>query len=394
MEQPKIYRVSRGWKIFISVFTPLLIAGMGYLAFLPFMQKRAGDLPYVIFCVLLGGGFMLLFLYCLVAVWKSKIEVYSDKIRDVELFKTTELFIQDIDGFRLSYTQSTQILAILPKDPKAKKIQTALVLENQKDFLDWVDKNLKNLDYIEAQKEAGAMLKDIQFGATEAERKAKLKEARRWSKVVNNFALAIAFWLMLWPFPYKYAVFAALIIPLFGVYLVYRYNGLVKLDDRRDSPHPTVATAILLPSLALALRAVSDWNIQDWHAFWPPFLSVLALSALPVFILTNKNNLTRKIGAVMLIVLFCSVYAYGAVINLNGMLDRSAPVIHTAQIMHKSISTGKHTSYHFELSPWGPRSRVEEVTVGRSLYNKHQVGDTVTIFLKKGRIGISWFYIR
>jgi hypothetical protein len=79
---------------------------------------------------------------------------------------------------------------------------------------------------------------------------------------------------------------------------------------------------------------------------------------------------------------------------LNGILDRSAPSVYQAQVNAKRICSGRHTSYNLKLSQWGPRKESKEVDVGKSVYNKHEVGDIVGVIVREGRFGIPWYYVR
>ncbi len=392
MGQVKIYCPSKGWKIFFSILTfPLIIIMVAFI-FMPFIQNRASNFGYVLFCSFLGVGGTLLFSYCFFAIWKSRIEIYSDRIRYIGTYKSTEILIKDIDGFKIVPTQYVSTLSIIPKDPKAKKIEMALLMENQKDFLEWINQNVTNLDAIKAREEINLILQDNRFGATETERNSKLQEARNWVKIFNGLGIAVSLWVMFWPYLYQYAIGSAILMPLISLSLVYRFKGIIKLDGQRNSVYPDVSVLFILPSLALALRAANDWHILTWNNFWVPFVEVFIFLILLVF--TFAKDVLQKKATVLSISLFCCVYAYGDVITLNGILDKSIPTVYRTQIASKRISTGKYTSYYFVLLPWGPVNNAEDFRVGRMFYNKYEVGNTVKVYLKKGRVGINWFYIR
>jgi len=365
---------------------------MGAFVFMPYIQKRASDFGYVIFCLLLGGSSMLLFIYCLIAIWKSRIEIYSDRIRDIGPFKSTEILIKDVKGFKILPTQYIRTLLIVSNDLKPKKIEIGLLLDNQKDFLDWVNQNFKNLDVAKVQEEMNLILQDNQFGETEAERKSKFENARISSKILNGCGFIVAIWVMFWPSPYMYAILGAIVMPFICLIVIYYYKGLIKLNAQRGSAYFDASGAFILPSLALAMRASNDWHILNWNNFWSPFVEVLLILIFLEFLLVK--DFRQNIGTAILITIFCGVYAYGGVITLNGIFDQSTPAVFRTQIAGKRFSSGRHTTYYFKLLPWGPKNITEDVNVGRNVYNKYAVGNTVYIYLKKGRVGINWFYIK
>jgi len=52
------------------------------------------------------------------------------------------------------------------------------------------------------------------------------------------------------------------------------------------------------------------------------------------------------------------------------------------------------TTYYLDLSPWGPRTEHEQVSVDKNLFNRANVGDTVEVYLYEGRLKAKWFEVR
>jgi hypothetical protein len=102
-----------------------------------------------------------------------------------------------------------------------------------------------------------------------------------------------------------------------------------------------------------------------------------------------KNKATKAIIAII-----CMLYAFGAVICLNGILDSSAPTTYKARVIDKGGSTGRHMSYYLKLAPWGPRETDQEVGVRKSVYDKYKAGDDAVVVVRNGKLGIPWYFVR
>lgn len=332
------------------------------------------------------------FIYALFSVFKSRIEIYPDRIRDVGLFGTTDIPINEISGFRVVPTQYVRTLLILPKEPKTKKINSALIVEHQVDLLAWLNQNFTNLDAVQTQDEMKQVLQDSRLGETEEQRRWVLERARIWAKILNNLGILVMFWAFLWPRPYPCVIWTLIILPVVALGFARYFDGALKFDTNKGSAFPNIASVFLLPCLALTLRAFTDFNILAWNKFWLPFAGVsLSLYLLTLLLATDVR---KRIVAIIMPAIFCACYGYGTVISLNGILDRSRPTVYKARVINRHISTGKHTSYYLKLSAWGPRKEEKDVDVGKSVYGRHGIGDQVDVVVRDGWMEILWFRVR
>lgn len=86
-----------------------------------------------------------------------------------------------------------------------------------------------------------------------------------------------------------------------------------------------------------------------------------------------------------------TMVVFAAFFFANGALDRFPPVQISSRVMTKTIVTGKGVSYRLVVSPsWRGRDD-EHLQVTRAIFLSVQVGDTVTIDVHHGAIGIPWF---
>lgn len=388
----RVYRISSGRRFLLAV---LLFAGMclcGGFMVLPGLDGQFQPTGMYVFGLAAGAVVVALLGCCLFALFRDRIEVHPDRLRKVGFFKTSVLPLADIRGYRILSARYGRILLLLPKTPGHRKMKIELILERQKEFLEWLKENMTDLDAADYRDELAEVLANEELGETPEQRLDLLHRARKWANILNGLGFAVMLWVLVKPEPYEYALWSAIILPLAALVFIRRFHGALRFDGDRKNACPNAGVAFVMPCIALALRVLLDFNILSWNTFWLPFAAVS--TSVYALVLLSAREVRRKRGTLVLPVFFCALYGYVTVISLNGILDYSAPTVYRAQVVGKRISGGRHTSHYLNLSPWGPRTAREEVDVGSRLYDSRRVGDSVDIVVKQGRLGIPWFFIR
>jgi len=346
------------------------------------------------FSILLGGlgtGFFLL--YALLGyLTKTRIEILPDRILKITLFKNAQLALEDIEGFKIIPTQYVRTLLLIPKEQNHRKMRIELCLERQVELLKWLNENLTNLDQVEYQKDLLEIYQNQAPGSTPEEKAARLKQARQWCRILNGISFAVYLWAFIWPQPYNIAILTLLALPMAALFVIQRFEGIVKFDSKRNSGFPNVGQAFLMPGLCLALRAILDWHVLEWSHFWGTW-AVFSVSFI-LLALSFAKEMRRSVGPAILCSVFCLIYGYGATVDLNGILATSPATAFHAKVMGKHIATGKHTSYYLSLSAWGPRSQPADTEVRKGVYDRHQIGETVTVWVRVGKFGIPYFFVQ
>lgn len=230
-----------------------------------------------------------------------------------------------------------------------------------------------------------------------AKQAAKLYKVEQIVDRLTLIAGIVALWTFSWPYPYAAAIVASLVIPILVLVVFKTYGGKVQIDERDNNLSPTVFWAFLLPSIALFIRALTDYHIFDdrkiWGMVWP-----LAVGLMVIILVRQAEFKLRKrkdILSILAMTMLVFIYSFGAVITSNYALDTSEAVAFKTQILHKnSTSSYKSTTYYVELAPWGPQPGEKETQVNRRLYDQMEVGDSVEILFLKGRWGIPWYIVR
>jgi hypothetical protein len=316
--------------------------------------------------------------------------LFPERISIEELTSTKELFRQELRGWRIRPT-SPPSLILQPKDDSARKTKIALTFPIDDQFERWLE-SLPCLDDEEKADSEAEISQDSRLGEYAAERTAALARGRTLAKRLSNVSLVVCLWAIFYPTPYKLLIGALVVLPWVGIEVLRRSNGLFRVDEVKNDVHPSVASALLFPTGALALRAVLDYNVrQSAMAF------VLYAGVGGVLILLaarfDPSLWTKRFSFAV----FCALgfaYGFGVVTEINAQFDRSVGTSYSTIVHDKHIVSGKHTSYVLKLDPWGPETKPNNLDVGRATYNSIQCGDVAQITLRKGALGLNWYYLQ
>jgi hypothetical protein len=153
----------------------------------------------------------------------------------------------------------------------------------------------------------------------------------------NVAALAVGFWTILFPTElYTVGLLLCALLPLLALALEMRTRGALGFESRRGRRYPlSLATILVLPALALAVRAGIDLNF----ASYPPLFAAAALTASAMFALFWRFDpqFRGDLNQVATISIFVLAYCYGAVAFADVILDASSghdtqTVIHAKRI--------------------------------------------------------------
>jgi hypothetical protein len=128
----------------------------------------------------------------------------------------------------------------------------------------------------------------------------------------NVAAFAIGFWTIFFPTQlYAVGLSLCVLLPLWGLALEMSTRGALGFESRRGRRYPlSIATIILVPALALAARAISDLNFENYSLL----IAAAVLTALTIFALfwSFDPQLRSDLNQVATIAIFALAYCYGA----------------------------------------------------------------------------------
>jgi hypothetical protein len=387
----KEYKLAKGWSILIYVLAPLLTALFVWLPIMMLTDEKNHDLKSFWIMLPICIGMIVIAAVSFLDAIKGVFVIDSDKLFNKSTLSYRCLMFDEIKGFRIT----DKYIFIEPIDPSKKKIKITTYIEKKDEIIDWLSSHYSDLDVVSVTQEYEKILADEKFGWTEEEREKKLNQARKAAKIVNWTGGIIAAWTLLIADPYELAILSSIAIPIICLIVLKYFNGLIRIDQRKDSAYPSIFIGIFASAMALLMRALKDYIIFNHANVWLPTMSIV-LVYTSLLVITSKEFNLRKVKSyvtilAILIPTFC--YSYGTVIVLNCMYDKSNPELFNAEVLDKRINSGKSTTYYIKLSAWGRQQEIDEVSVSKKLYNEVEIKDSVNIFFMKGRFEIPWIEI-
>lgn len=196
-------------------------------------------------------------------------------------------------------------------------------------------------------------------------------------------------WLFL-DVPYK--LFSALSLLPFPVALttICLFPEEVSLDDapKKRGGRIEFAMPLIFSGFAPVLRAMLDFNFLSWT----PLLiqAGVLLVLIGVVLLVFYKELRQRIGYFLCILLMCSMFCVGFIGQLNYLLDSSVTREQTAIVTDMHISSGSKSPDRYILTVVTQAGTEMELMTGKEHYDSLSVGESVTVYIKDGGLGIPY----
>lgn len=200
---------------------------------------------------------------------------------------------------------------------------------------------------------------------------------------------------LLWLFVginYRVLCAANLILPPVS-FLLYFYRMRAGVTGNKNADQTLLMDAVLLPNIALGLRMLLDFDLDNWLQLLAPTGAITALFALLALLITRGSGAPRRwmAGALACIAL---LYALAASVHLNWVLDGGQNRVETvAPIVKMYVSRGGKSPTRYTLT-LNTENGEKSVKVGKEFYNTLQVGDEVKLVTSTGPLGITYHYAR
>lgn len=349
--------------------------------------QNSGRMTLFLVC----GTFMLIGLGLIAYAGSMRVMLRQDEIELRSIFSSQTMRRDDVLGYRTIQADGPPVIVLVPRWDDRKKLKIPNLFRFDAAFNEWLSK-FPNLDEKD-EKEAAEELENNQaLGPNKAERIAAAKQARLVCRTLTIATFAIAVWAWVYPEPYPLVILLLVALPWTAVYVASRYRGAVVINQKKNDPHPGVTIPILVPGLVLALVVLNDIHPLLWKS---ALVMSLIVSVVLIFTALQVDYaLQKQKAAAVLLFLFFIAYGYGVTMQANASFDRGRPQVYEPQIAKKYVSSGKSTTYHLLLTPWGPHETYDNVTVSRSFYNAQRVGNPVCVVLRPGALSIPWYVVR
>jgi hypothetical protein len=385
-----IYTTSLGWKAFMMIFgAAMAIGGLVAIWFIhtdPVITSEGA-----VWLDLLSLASAAFGIFCLLSFSRYRVVLTRDGIEQQQAFTLRKLRNHEIASWRIvQVNNNPPIIELIPKDGATKKMRISRTLRTDKVFEDWLAA-FPNQDLLDAQQLEKEVQIDSRYGSNPTERLRRLAQLRTFTEWLGRVGLAVALWGIFYPHPYRLVMVLLGVCPLIGLAIVMWSGGLIHVDQKAKDKRPTVAYLLIMPSLAVALRAILDVSLLDWSSALAVTLFVGALFALAAVALDTEQ---RRWPAFLLTMGIIGVpWSWGVATELNVQLDHGPQQGFETRVIDKHISNGKHRTWYLTVAPWGPVKESGDESVDSELYDETNVGDAVCVSLNQGALGWRWYWL-
>lgn len=385
------YKIAKGWAIFIWITLPIFMVLFGWLGIMPFVQDEF-DLIMAIEFTSFSVGLEFLMILGLVDITKSKWIIENNTITAIRVFKTRHFKLEEIKGFK----HDQNYLHFIPKDTSAKNIKVSPYVGQFGHLITWCENNLINLDREEIINEEKDILENEEYGRNIHEREYRFIQAKRLTKGLNIVSVIVGALTLFYPHYYKIQIIVCSLLPIIGLVVLNAFKGLIKIDGKPNTTHPKIFLTFLIPSCALAMRALVDFTIFDYENFWIPAIFLFTVYGFIILKETKRQfNLSKGLTYLSIfgMLAFGALYIYGMVITTNVTFDNAQPQMYKAQILNKRISSGDSETHYLKLGEWGPQSEIKDVSVSKDIYENKVIGDSAIIYYNNGLFKIPYYIV-
>jgi hypothetical protein len=375
---PRPYQLSVAGKWLVSVlgFVLVSLSLIGAVLF-----SASGSAALYAAC----GVLALLGIYLVVTAIFYQVILAADSIQVSGIYRRRRLARRDIAGrSRFRSSNGPPAWVLVAKPGFGGKINLSRFLKTDKEFLSWI-MSLPDLDLgkkrvaEKERKDAVASLKERGFAEL---------TLRRVVLGLNIAAYGLGLASFLVRDPHHVLTWAMVAMPWAAIVLVANFAPFYRFGGPRNSPLPDLSLVMIIPGLFLMLSALQRIAPIGWEG--PTLLTAFGSAILVGVALCFDPWLKKQRATAALLLLLCCSYGYGAGLEVNAMLDQSAPQTYVVMVTAKHVNHGRSTSYQLTLAPWGPKVSGQDLRVSYSRYAATKPGDKVCMVLRGGALGVPW----
>lgn len=388
-DYPRTYLASRRNALSNNVVAGILAAAGLVGAWFFGMKLTAGDNPGALTLAILCLALTALGFVLMGYTWNYRVVLSADAIEVRSWWRTKTMRRADIAGWRTQQDRRRSMVYLEASKNTPRFMAVATIIHMDGPFKTWFE-SLPNLDKQEYERSKAEIAADPALGATEAERLRKLKNARSAVGVLFLVSFAAFLWGGLRPVPYLYAMGTLAFLPMVSIGLYLRYPHVFQLPAQRNSARASLLGPMVLPTVALALRAWYDVPMLE-HGMVIGGALVTGLALIGILV-SLAPELREQRRGLLVLALVLWAYSYGVMVHADAFFDRKPAQLVAATVKYKTIIHGKSWSYELRLSPVGDEAD-PTVKVSPQLYNATEIGGAVCINLHSGALEIPWYRV-
>lgn len=388
----KEYKYSNKLRILICIVSPVLIAGFGYIGFLPFIEDYS--LTRKLF--LIGLSLFLIFavIMSVIEAVKTKLVIKDKQFIQTRIFSIRTLGFDEIEGFKIdeNYTY------LIPNNDK-KAITVTKYFSDTYGLRNFLASNFKDLDEADKNKVLTKLLTNKKYGKNENEIIVKIEKIKKVTRPLNWIALGLALALWFYPKFYELLTILNIVIPIIALGIIIKSKGLVHILSADDSPYPTLNTALSVPPLVLLIRAITDYDIYSYLNIWFP---IVVLTGGIMYLLVKYSedefkieNKTEKFIVYPFFTIAIGIFMFALIIQLNCTFDSREYQTFETTVISKEISKSRRSkTYKINVGDWNGKGKNTEIRITRNQYSNLNESDKIEIILRPGLLNIPWYHIK
>lgn len=388
------YCYSNGIKITIWICALLLATVFIALPIRLYLDENY-PLSYLYFVLPISLSFVGLSIAGIWDVMITKVVITDRFIHSNSIFGNRKLRVEEIKY----HERGRNFITIYPKNKYQPKIKVSPLLSYSYRIINWLEKVSTDLDVKTNEDELKEFYNNREFGFTEEERGKKLNIAKRTAKAINISSIVIVMALLFLKLPEIIVIPIIVFIPVIVIGTVIFFKGIIKFRNKEEEDntiYPSVFWGFAAPIFGLTLKALFTIHIFNSDALWTPlFILTVVVFFLCIYGAKEyKLNRPKEYMVVIGMFIICLAYSFGSIMFFNKLLDKTSPRKEKVLVLGKKITKGKTTSYNFEFQLKKISNKIDQYTVAKSLYDHKDIGDTVTFYLYKGKLGIPYYKIK
>lgn len=209
-------------------------------------------------------------------------------------------------------------------------------------------------------------------------------------------ATLLAIWTIYWPVPYYPLIACCFAIPVLAICLDVWLGGALNWKSRKGvRDRLSLATMTLMPTAALAGRALGDFNFLNWQMRVVWWLLVAACISGSAYFLEPQVRSDRR--QFLSVILFALVAGYSIVAFADRLLDPFSASSIAATVSDKYIREsggpkGGSIFYNVRVTPSPPGWTW--IHVRSDVYRQLHIGQRGCLVQGTGLLGIGWLDVR
>lgn len=149
---------------------------------------------------------------------------------------------------------------------------------------------------------------------------------------------------------------------------------------------------LLMPGLLTCLTARMLYPLLDDNAVLGVMIGLFLLPFLIQLVVIVRKQANARVLRIAFGCSACALLILGLLLFANGRTDRSPVAVTRAEVLRKTVFTGRYgvRQYHLIVSSWRSGRESEELDVTLRVFQRASVGSSVAIELHRGYLGLPW----